>query len=107
MDLGESWLHGRNAWGVRGLFPASCVKDLDLSCRSRQLSERSLQAQDSELPPYALGQARALMNLHAQLNEELDFREGDLIIIIGRPEPGWFEGELNGNRGIDLSRGIC
>lgn len=100
MDLGESWLHGRNAWGVRGLFPASCVKDLDLSCRSRQLSERSLQAQDSELPPYALGQARALMNLHAQLNEELDFREGDLIIIIGRPEPGWFEGELNGNRGI-------
>uniref|UniRef100_A0A3B4B4F4 Dynamin-binding protein n=1 Tax=Periophthalmus magnuspinnatus TaxID=409849 RepID=A0A3B4B4F4_9GOBI len=74
------------------------VKELNLSCRSRLLSERSIQS--SELPPYALGQARALMNLHAQLNEELDFREGDLIIITGVPEPGWFEGELNGCRGI-------
>lgn len=97
VDLGDSWQRGRNAWGVRGLFPSSCVKELNLSYRSRLLSERSVQ---SELPPYALGQARALMNLHAQLNEELDFREGDLIIITGLPEPGWFEGELNGNRGI-------
>ncbi|XP_033841231.1 dynamin-binding protein isoform X2 [Periophthalmus magnuspinnatus] len=98
MNLSESWQRGRNAWGVRGLFPSSCVKELNLSCRSRLLSERSIQS--SELPPYALGQARALMNLHAQLNEELDFREGDLIIITGVPEPGWFEGELNGCRGI-------
>ncbi|KAI4807726.1 hypothetical protein KUCAC02_027514 [Chaenocephalus aceratus] len=74
--------------------------ELALSGRSRQLSERSAQAQASELPPYALGQARALMSLHAQLNEELDFREGDLIIITGLPEPGWFQGELNGHRGI-------
>lgn len=76
------------------------MTELTLSGRSRQLSERSAQAQASELPPYALGQARALMSLHAQLNEELDFREGDLIIITGRPEPGWFQGELDGRRGI-------
>lgn len=100
MDLGETWQRGCNAWGVRGLFPTSCVKELTLSGRSRQLSERSAQAQASELPPYALGQARALMSLHAQLNEELDFREGDLIIITGLPEPGWFQGELEGRRGI-------
>lgn len=100
MDLGEAWQRGCNAWGIRGLFPTSCVKELNLSGRSRQLSERSAQAQASELPPYALGQARALMSLHAQLNEELDFREGDLIIITGLPEPGWFQGELEGRRGI-------
>ncbi|XP_030610707.1 dynamin-binding protein isoform X2 [Archocentrus centrarchus] len=100
MDLGEIWQRGCNAWGARGLFPTSCVKELNLSCRSRQLSERSAQAQASELPPYALGQARALMSLHAQLSEELDFREGDLIIITGLPEPGWFQGELYGSRGI-------
>ncbi|XP_044033608.1 dynamin-binding protein isoform X2 [Siniperca chuatsi] len=100
MDLGETWQRGCNAWGVRGLFPTSCVKELNLSGRSRQLSERSAQAQASELPCYALGQARALMSLHAQLNEELDFREGDLIIITGLPEPGWFQGELEGRRGI-------
>ncbi|XP_060950532.1 dynamin-binding protein isoform X1 [Limanda limanda] len=99
-DLGETWQRGCNVWGVRGLFPTSCVKDLNLSGRSRQLSERSAQAQASELPPYALGQARALMSLHAQLKEELDFREGDLIIITGLPEPGWFQGELEGRRGI-------
>uniref|UniRef100_A0A672JGD2 Dynamin-binding protein n=1 Tax=Salarias fasciatus TaxID=181472 RepID=A0A672JGD2_SALFA len=96
----DAWQRGCNAWGVRGLFPTSCVKELNLSGRSRQLSERSAQAQASELPPYALGQARALMSLHAQLNEELDFREGDLIIITGLPEPGWFQGELEGRRGI-------
>ncbi|XP_071319517.1 dynamin-binding protein isoform X2 [Trachinotus anak] len=100
MNLGETWQRCCNAWGVRGLFPTSCVKELNLSGRSRQLSERSAQAQASELPPYALGQARALMNLHAQLNEELDFREGDLIIITDLPEPGWFQGELEGRRGI-------
>nr|XP_020460885.1 dynamin-binding protein isoform X2 [Monopterus albus] len=99
-DLGETWQRGCNAWGTRGLFPTSCVKELNLSGRSRQLSERSAQAQASELPPYALCQARALMSLHAQLNEELDFREGDLIIITGLPEPGWFQGELEGRRGI-------
>uniref|UniRef100_A0A7N6FAV8 Dynamin-binding protein n=1 Tax=Anabas testudineus TaxID=64144 RepID=A0A7N6FAV8_ANATE len=100
IDLGEIWQRGCNAWGVRGLFPTSCVKELNLSGRSRQLSERSAQAQALELPPYALGQAWAIMNLHAQLNEELDFREGDLIIITGLPEPGWFQGELEGRRGI-------
>ncbi|CAJ1081011.1 dynamin-binding protein isoform X1 [Xyrichtys novacula] len=100
VDPGDTWQRGFNAYGIRGLFPTSCVKELHLSGRSRQLSERSAQAQASELPPYALGQARALMNLHAQLNEELDFREGDLIIITGLPEPGWFQGELEGRRGI-------
>uniref|UniRef100_A0A8C5HJM9 Dynamin-binding protein n=1 Tax=Gouania willdenowi TaxID=441366 RepID=A0A8C5HJM9_GOUWI len=97
-DIRDSWQRGCNALGVRGFFPTSCVMELNLSCRSRQLSERSAQA--SELPPYALGQARAVISLHAQLNEELDFREGDLIIITGLPEPGWFQGELEGRRGI-------
>ncbi|KAK7134900.1 hypothetical protein R3I93_018113 [Phoxinus phoxinus] len=94
------WIRGHNAWGSRGLFPVSCVKELELSGRSRQLSERSAAAQASELPPHALGQARALMSLHAQLDEELDFREGDVITIIGLPEPGWFQGELAGRTGV-------
>ncbi|KAL1264568.1 hypothetical protein QQF64_004923 [Cirrhinus molitorella] len=94
------WMRGHNAWGSRGLFPISCIKELELSGRSRQLSERSAAAQASELPPHALGQARALMSLHAQLDEELDFREGDVITIIGLPEPGWFQGELDGRTGV-------
>ncbi|XP_066548823.1 dynamin-binding protein isoform X1 [Amia ocellicauda] len=91
-----NWLRGRNCWGAKGIFPMSCVKVLHLSSRSRQLSNRSV----SELPSYALGQARALMGLSAQMEEELGFLEGDVITIIGIPEPGWFEGELEGRRGI-------
>uniref|UniRef100_A0AAY4DEE0 Dynamin-binding protein n=1 Tax=Denticeps clupeoides TaxID=299321 RepID=A0AAY4DEE0_9TELE len=93
------WLRGRNESGVRGLFPSSCVKELHLSGRSRQL-QAAQAAQASDLPPHALGVARALMGLHAQLDEELDFREGDLITIVGLPEPGWFLGELEGRSGI-------
>ncbi|KAM9817095.1 dynamin-binding protein [Neosynchiropus ocellatus] len=100
LDHGQHWQLGCNAWGACGLYPASCVKELKLSSQSRQLSERSAPVLGSVLPPYALGQARAIMSLHAQMNEELDFREGDLIIITGLPEEGWYEGELQGHRGI-------
>uniref|UniRef100_A0A803XTN6 Dynamin-binding protein n=1 Tax=Meleagris gallopavo TaxID=9103 RepID=A0A803XTN6_MELGA len=95
-SLASSWLQGRSSWGSKGFFPSSCVRELCLSVRSRQLSHSSL----LEVPAYSLGQARALMGLSAQLEEELDFREGDVINIIGIPEPGWFEGELRGHRGI-------
>ncbi|NXQ81921.1 DNMBP protein, partial [Nyctibius grandis] len=95
-SLASSWLQGRSSWGSKGFFPSSCVRELCLSVRSRQLSQNAL----LEVPAYSLGQARALMDLSAQLEEELDFREGDVISIVGVPEPGWFEGELRGHRGI-------
>ncbi|XP_056385688.1 dynamin-binding protein isoform X2 [Hyla sarda] len=95
-SLASSWLQGRNCWGARGFFPLSCIKEFFLSSRSRQLCQN----RSVELPSYAIGQAKAILGLSAQLEEELDFREGDLITIIGVPEPGWFEGELNGRRGI-------
>lgn len=92
----SNWLQGRNFWGSRGFFPLSSVQEFFLSSKSRQLCQN----RTVELPSYAIGQARAIMGLSAQLDEELDFREGDIIIITGVPEPGWFEGELNGRRGI-------
>ncbi|KAG8549741.1 hypothetical protein GDO81_019823 [Engystomops pustulosus] len=95
-SLASSWLQGRNCWGARGFFPLSCAQEFSLSSRSRQLCQNAT----IELPSYAIGQAQAIMGLSAQLEEELDFREGDIIIITGVPEPGWFEGELNGRRGI-------
>ncbi|XP_065779162.1 dynamin-binding protein isoform X3 [Muntiacus reevesi] len=95
--LTGGWLQGRNCWGARGFFPASCVRELCLSSQSRQWHSQSALLQ---IPEYSMGQARALMGLSAQLDEELDFREGDVITIIGIPEPGWFEGELEGRRGI-------
>ncbi|XP_004459253.1 dynamin-binding protein [Dasypus novemcinctus] len=93
----DGWLQGRSCWGARGFFPSSCVRELCLSSQSRQWHSQSALLQ---IPEYSMGQARALMGLSAQLEEELDFREGDVITIIGVPEPGWFEGELDGRRGI-------
>uniref|UniRef100_A0A8C8VDP0 Dynamin-binding protein n=1 Tax=Pelusios castaneus TaxID=367368 RepID=A0A8C8VDP0_9SAUR len=95
-SLGSSWLQGRSCWGSKGFFPSSCVQELCLSPRSRRLSQSAV----PEMPVDSLGQARAVMSLSAQLEEELDFREGDLITIVGIPEPGWFKGELEGRRGI-------
>ncbi|XP_067393215.1 dynamin-binding protein isoform X2 [Emydura macquarii macquarii] len=92
----SSWLQGRSCWGSKGFFPSSCVRELCLSARSRRLSQSAV----LELPADCLGQARALMSLSAQLEEELDFREGDVITIVDIPEPGWFKGELGGRRGI-------
>ncbi|XP_004701055.1 dynamin-binding protein isoform X1 [Echinops telfairi] len=91
------WLQGRSCWGARGFFPSSCTRELCLSSQSRRWHSQSALLQ---IPDYSMGQARALMGLSAQLEEELDFREGDVITIIGVPEPGWFEGELEGQRGI-------
>ncbi|KAJ3608406.1 hypothetical protein NHX12_025453 [Muraenolepis orangiensis] len=100
VDLNAAWQRGCSAWGARGLLPSSCLKELHLSSSSRQLSERCSLARAADLPPHALGQARALMSLHAQLHEELDFRQGDLIVITGVPEPGWFRGELEDRVGV-------
>ncbi|XP_048843583.1 dynamin-binding protein isoform X2 [Brienomyrus brachyistius] len=93
-----SCMRGHSSWGAYGLFPRSCVTRLRLSRRCRELSQRAAAA--AELPPHALGRARALMGLSAQLDEELDFCEGDLITIVGVPEPGWLRGELDGRSGI-------
>uniref|UniRef100_A0A6J0UHK1 Dynamin-binding protein n=1 Tax=Pogona vitticeps TaxID=103695 RepID=A0A6J0UHK1_9SAUR len=90
------WPQGRSCSGARGFFPSSCVQELCLS----SVGPQSHYGTALEMPAYALGQARALMGLSAQLEEELDFREGDVITIVGIPEPGWFEGELEGHRGI-------
>ncbi|XP_063290760.1 dynamin-binding protein isoform X2 [Pelobates fuscus] len=95
-SLSSSWQQGRNCWGSRGFFPISCIQEFFLSSKGRELCH----SLTLELPSHAIGQARAIMGLSAQLEEELDFREGDIIIITGVPEPGWFEGELNDRRGI-------
>ncbi|KAK9400980.1 dynamin-binding protein [Crotalus adamanteus] len=95
-SIASPWLKGRSSWGASGFFPSSCVRELSLSGFGPQFPHGAT----LEMPSYALGQARALMSLSAQMEEELDFREGDVIIIVGIPEPGWFEGEIQGRRGI-------
>jgi len=43
--------------------------------------------------------ARALYDYPGQTPDELSFREGDVITIHKKDPGGWWEGELNGQRG--------
>lgn len=52
-------------------------------------------------PPRPSGkpQARALYDYDATTEDELTFREGDVITILQKDPAGWWEGELNGQKG--------
>merc|ERR1711862_342602 len=44
-------------------------------------------------------QAKALYDYDATTDDELTFREGDIITILQKDPAGWWEGELNGQKG--------
>ena len=44
--------------------------------------------------------ARAKFGFGGETEMDLPFREGDVIRILGKPFPDWWEGELNGRKGI-------
>ncbi|KAK4704747.1 hypothetical protein P7C70_g1463, partial [Phenoliferia sp. Uapishka_3] len=50
-------------------------------------------------PPLA-SKARALYDFETESPDELPMRKGDVVKIIGRTWPTWWEGELRGRRGI-------
>ncbi|XP_078470480.1 dynamin-binding protein isoform X1 [Lampetra planeri] len=97
--LDTNWFRGRRE-NHHGLIAASCVTELRLPARpSRGGYPGADSDADLVLPANALGRARAIMGLAAQMEGELDFREGDIITITGIPEEGWYDGEIDGRRG--------
>uniref|UniRef100_S4R7V9 Dynamin-binding protein n=1 Tax=Petromyzon marinus TaxID=7757 RepID=S4R7V9_PETMA len=97
--LDTNWFRGRRE-NHRGLIAASCVTELRLPAKpSRGGYPGADSDADLVLPANALGRARAIMGLAAQMEGELDFREGDIITITGIPEEGWYDGEIDGRRG--------
>ena len=44
-------------------------------------------------------QARALYDYDAANDDELTFKEGDVITILQKDQAGWWEGEINGRKG--------
>lgn len=48
----------------------------------------------------AISTARALYSYAAQREDELSFREGDVVTVIAKNTDGWWDGEANGARGV-------
>jgi hypothetical protein len=44
--------------------------------------------------------ARALYDFKGETEQDLSFSTGDTIVVLGQPFPDWWEGELNGRRGL-------
>jgi len=44
--------------------------------------------------------ARALYDFRGETEMDLSFQQGDLIKILDKPFPEWWEGEVNGRRGL-------
>jgi len=60
------------------------------------LDVTDLTNQQEEKPILLLG----MHDFNANAHEELNFRKGDIIRLIRKPFPDWWEGELNGKRGL-------
>jgi len=42
----------------------------------------------------------ALYDYNAQGQDEISFKEGDTLFLIEKTETGWWEGEINGKKGL-------
>ncbi|XP_055933569.1 dynamin-binding protein-like [Argiope bruennichi] len=72
-----------------GIFPLTHVWEID----------KKLLPKSSSLKKMAL-KARVKMNLKAQIDEEMDLYQDEIVTIIEEVDKGWYRGECNGRQGI-------
>lgn len=51
------------------------------------------------IPQRSQVQAKALYDFDAEDDDELDFKEGDVMSIVDQEDPNWWDAELNGRKG--------
>uniref|UniRef100_A0A1L8DMI3 Putative endocytic adaptor protein intersectin n=1 Tax=Nyssomyia neivai TaxID=330878 RepID=A0A1L8DMI3_9DIPT len=81
-----------------GWFPATYVKVLQGGRNSGRNTPVS--ASKIELTETILDKVIALYPYKAQNDDELSFEKDDIISVVGRDEPEWWRGELNGVQGL-------
>ena len=60
----------------------------------------SQQETNSVIPPEYIEKVTTLYRYASQRYDELSFEPGDVIYVVKKNEDGWFEGYLNGYRGL-------
>lgn len=81
-----------------GWFPASYVKVLQGGRNSGR--NTPISGSKIEMAETILDKVIALYPYKAQNDDELSFDKDDLISVLGRDEPEWWRGELNGLSGL-------
>lgn len=73
---------------------------LNVSSKSISVVSKSARAPAPVTQPTGIGKCTALYDYDGQGDQELTFRQGDIIVILEKDESGWWQGELNGKIGI-------
>ncbi|XP_070200464.1 dynamin-binding protein-like [Littorina saxatilis] len=106
-QVDDNWWKGKNG-PLRGIFPLSCVHELDVCTvgpRSRSASLRnrsaSLKSRSNSLAKTSETVfARALVDVVPQIEGELGFQTGDLITVKEVVDEDWFYGECHNSVGL-------
>lgn len=103
----EGWWRGILN-GKQGVFPSNFVKEIPFQPNpSNRLSSVNIGNENETKPPKLPSKPTKLLceatyPYKAQNEDELSFKEGDIITIVNKesPDPGWWQGELNGKIGF-------
>ncbi|XP_023022284.1 CIN85 and CD2AP related [Leptinotarsa decemlineata] len=101
----EGWWKG-SLNGKQGVFPSNFVEEIPWQphASSREVSlATELDLKAPTLPAKPVKQlCEAKFPYKAQNEDELSFKEGDIIVLINKDsqDPGWWQGELNGKIGV-------
>uniref|UniRef100_A0A8I3SBJ4 SH3 domain-containing kinase-binding protein 1 n=1 Tax=Canis lupus familiaris TaxID=9615 RepID=A0A8I3SBJ4_CANLF len=94
-EVEEGWWEGVLN-GKTGMFPSNFIKELSGESDDLGIS------QDEQLSKSTKDYCKVIFPYEAQNDDELTIKEGDIVTLINKDciDVGWWEGELNGRRGV-------
>lgn len=109
-ECDDGWWEGELADGTRGFFPSNFVQVIDenvdgIAVDDHQIADDSADAADvavaGEEGEEQAEMTSALYDYEAQSENELTFKEGDIIIVREKYDDGWWYGHLeSGEEGL-------
>lgn len=99
----DGWFEGELVHtGQRGVFPDNFVKPIKSSPKTTVFNEerKKIVSPKPTLLTAAQFQAKVLYSYVPVNEDELSIQENDVVTVLRLVEDGWFEGILNGKRGV-------